>query len=283
MHFSDRLAKTIQQKNSCLMLGLDPNWEKIPNGFKEGFGESFEDKAKVYENFCLEVLNTCSDHICGVKPQLAYFEALGSSGIAALEKITRKARDMDLIVLADAKRGDIGSTCEAYAQCFLGSGGPLESDALTVNPFMGSDSVVPFTQIQGSEKGVIVLLQTSNQSAFELQQSVREVLTDSIKTWGDFKSDCGYSNVGVVVGATHPSELVTLREKLPNVWMLCPGVGAQGGKIEDVLKIRDQDGLGVLIPVSRSVLYAGNKDDEKTDYLSASAEAMKTLWESQKV
>ena len=289
MHFSDRLAATIKQKNSCLMLGLDPNWDRIPDHLKTG--DSNQEKADTFERFCCDMTDACAEFICGVKPQLGYFEALGSVGIKALENVLAHVRTQhpDLIILLDAKRGDIGSTSEAYAQAFLGEDSPLAGDCVTVAPYMGIDSVKPFDSLAIKyDKGVFILAKTSNESSFQVQDARLEDGETVAERWctvmefvsqGRKNPNRRYSHLGAVVGATHAAELPKFREILKSCWMLCPGVGAQGGKLEDVLKIRDEDGLGVIIPVSRSVLYAsGGKD-----YLEAAAAAMKELWEGQKI
>lgn len=290
MHFSDKLAAVIKQKNSCLMLGLDPNWNKLPGHLKTG--ESLPEKAAIFENFCCDVTDACADFICGVKPQLGYFEALGSAGAKALENVLAHIRlnHPELIMVMDAKRGDIGSTCEAYAQAFLSPDSALAGDAVTLAPYMGTDSLEPFfTLAQKESKGTFVLLKTSNPSSAQIQdlklesgQSVAEFWGNNLAKISDLVgggSDCGWTSVGAVVGATHGAELQKWRDLMPKNWLLTPGVGAQGGKLEDVLKIRDKDGLGVIIPVSRSVLYASDGED----YLTASKAEIEKLWEAQKM
>ena len=285
MHFSDRLAETIKSKKSCLMLGLDPNWEKLPEDYKTG------ERAGMYAKFCKDRLDQCAKYICGIKIQMAYFEALGSVGIKAVENLIKYTRENypELIIMMDAKRGDIGATSEAYAEAFLGENSPLAGDCVTVAPYMGTDSVDPFMKkSRGRGKAVFVLLKTSNPSSQDIQDVEFEVLQkENLKKitiadyWGYLferlahaakPEDQKYSHCGVVVGATHPADITKFRKTSPSTWILAPGVGAQGGKIEDVLKIRDADGLGVLIPVSRAVLYA---DDP--------AGVMKELWEAQRM
>ncbi len=269
MNFSDKLATAVQKKKSCLVLGLDPNPDKMP--------ERFDKTPQGIFDFLKEVIDQTEDLICGVKPQLAYFEVFGSKGIEVLEKLMDYCRKKDLIIIADAKRGDIGSTAEAYAKAFLAENSTLESDALTVSPFLGTDSLQPFVNAcEKYGKGLFVLVRTSNPSAVELQGGEGEI---SVKV-ANMVEDLGLStisektffhSVGAVVGATlDPKFLEFWREEMPHTWLLCPGVGAQGGNIEDVLKLR-KDGLGVVIPVSRAVLYA---EDPR--------EAMMELFEMQK-
>jgi orotidine-5'-phosphate decarboxylase len=289
MHFSDKLAKAIHDKNSCLMLGLDPNWNKLPAHLK--VGDSLQAKADIYEQFCCDMVDACADKVCGIKIQMGYFEALGSVGVKAVENIIAftRAQHEDLIIMIDAKRGDIGSTSEAYAQAFLGADSPLAGDCVTVAPYMGIDSVVPFiAQSIINNRGLFVLAKTSNPSSSDIQDiNVTETITVSELWAGAFglvsdqqpNGENSWSFMGAVVGATHPEELPKFREILKSCWMLCPGVGAQGGKIADVLKIRDKDGLGALIPVSRSVLYASGSED----YLTAAQAEITKLWEAQKM
>jgi len=289
MHFSDRLAKAIKAKNSCLMLGLDPNWDKLPQVLKTR--DSLQQKADVYRQFCCDMTDSCAPFICGIKPQLSYFEVLGSIGIKALEDTLAHIRKNhpDIIILMDAKRGDIGSTSEAYAKTFLGDS-PLAGDSVTVAPYMGTDSLEPFFHVAAqNDGGVFALVKTSNPSSSQLQgatlkndKTVAEFWAENLNKIADLVgggSNNSFTSVGAVVGATHGEELQKFRDLMPNVWILAPGVGAQGGKLEDVLKVRDKEGLGVLIPVSRSVLYAGNDEN----YLTAAEAEIKKLWEAQKV
>ncbi|MDH3324889.1 MAG: orotidine-5'-phosphate decarboxylase [Candidatus Peregrinibacteria bacterium] len=270
MKFSDKLETAVRKKNSCLILGLDPIMEKMP--------EKFSKDPNGILDFLKGVIEETEDMICGVKIQMAYFEVFGSKGVAAVEDLLKFCRDKDLITISDGKRGDIGSTSTAYAEAFLGKDVPMESDALTVNPFLGTDGVKPFVEFcEKNGRGIFVLVRTSNPSAVEFQGGENEI---SVKV-ANMVEDLGlttlsdknfFSSVGAVVGATlDPKFLEFWREEMPHTWMLCPGVGAQGGNVEDVLKLR-KNGLGVLIPVSRSVLYA---EDPKAE--------MQTLFEAQKV
>jgi len=279
------------------MLGLDPNWDKLPTPLKTQ-NPSLQKKADIYEAFCTDMVDACADKVCGIKIQMGYFEALGSVGVKAVESIIAFTREnhSELIIMMDAKRGDIGSTSEAYAQAYLGAESPLAGDCVTVAPYMGSDSLKPFIDVSKKVgKGVFVLAKTSNPSSEEIQDvtmfstNLSDVKWTISKHWAFiFEQLCHlekiqnttmYGSHGAVVGATHPEDLVEFRRIMPSSWLLCPGIGAQGGKIEDVLAIRDEDGLGVLIPVSRSVLYASDKED----YLEAATAEIEKLWESQKM
>lgn len=275
MHFSDKLAAAIKIKNSCLMLGLDPNWEKLPAHLKQK-NDCEMTQSVVFQKFCELMIDACEDNICGVKIQMAYFEVLGAAGIMAVQNLITYAANKGLVVLIDAKRGDIGSTCAAYAKAYLGNG-PLGADSVTVNPFLGADGLDPF-YAYGPEKGAFVLVKTSNPSGSQYQASIYEQIAKDVESAGK-RSENGWSHLGAVVGATNGEAIAQARSLMPSTWILAPGVGTQGGKIEDVLAIRDEDGLGVLIPVSRSVLYASSDEN----YLKAAQSEIENLWESQKI
>lgn len=272
-NFSERLQDSVESKNSCLMLGLDPNINKIP--------EKFSKNAEGCYNFCKEMMENVADLICGVKIQMAYFEIFGSHGIQQVEKLIQDAKKLDLIVLIDGKRNDIGSTCEAYAESYLADG-PLGADALTVNAYLGSDGILPFVKkCEENGRGLFILARTSNPSAKEFQDSedfaVR--VAEKIEEWNiTTQSEKNmFSSIGAVVGATQPGALKFFREEMPHAWILAPGVGAQGGDPKEALGIR-RNKLGLLIPVSRSVLYASREDD----YLEAGRASMQELYDMQK-
>lgn len=298
MHFSDRLAGVIKAKNSCLMLGLDPNWEKLPSSIKNG--ETLQEKADIYQKFCVDMVDVCADKICGIKIQMGYFEALGSVGVKAVENVIAHTRlnHPELIIMMDAKRGDIGSTSEAYAQAFLGAESPLSGDCVTVAPYMGHDSIIPFLMLaRDTEKGVFVLAKTSNPTSNDIQD--QPISNETNKTVAEFWAGmCEFHSqvfkkrenplndfglCGLVVGATHPEDLPKFGDIAPSCWLLCPGVGAQGGTIENVLKVRPDktriEDKGILIPVSRSVIYASGGED----YLTAAQAEIDKFWAAQKL
>lgn len=267
------------------MLGLDPNKEKMPKEFhkivekkvKAGQPENVA-WAQSYYDFCREILAYTENHICGVKIQMAYFEVLGSVGLIAVENLIKLAEERKLIVLIDGKRGDIGTTCEAYAKAYL-SDGSLSADSCTVNPFLGSDGVLPFVeQCEENDRGIFVLVKTSNPSASEFQENISDDIALEIEKWGkSTRSENGFSSIGAVVGATNGKELHHFRTLMPNTWILAPGIGAQGGSMADVMSAR-KNGLGIVIPVSRSVLYASSEDD----FAEAAGMEMQRLWDLQK-
>ncbi len=274
MNFSEKLETGIRKKNSCLILGLDPNPEKIPKHIPKTPEGIFI--------FCKQIIDACEDKICGIKPQMAYFEVFGAKGILILEQLLSYSRVKELITIIDGKRNDIGSTAEAYAKAYLGDG-PLSADALTVNAYLGDDGILPFVKLcEENGRGIFVLVHTSNPSAPEIQDNteVSIRIAEKVEEWNITNQSPKnfFSSVGAVVGATYPDALKFFREEMPHAWILAPGVGAQGGNIEDVLAIR-KDGLGVLIPVTRSVLYAS----DGKDFAERAKEEMGKLWEIQKI
>lgn len=274
MNFSEKLAAAVRKKDSCLMLGLDPNPEKMPAHFSK-------DAQGAYE-FCSAIMKACSERICSVKIQMAYFEVFGSKGIEAVEKLLAEAKKLDLITLIDGKRNDIGSTAQAYADAYLKPGSPLEADSVTVNPLLGSDGVMPFVKAcEDYNKGIFILTRTSNPSSSEFQgrEDLSVAIAEKIEEWNitTQSQENLLSSVGAVVGATHGEMMKFFREELQNSWILCPGVGAQGGSMEDCLNIR-KNGLGILIPIAREVLYASNGKD----FAEASKLKMGEYWLAQK-
>ncbi len=238
------------------VLGIDPLYADIPDGFKTNVISPTETLER-YVNFLIE---TTADLIGFVKFQSAFFEAFGSKGIGALAQSIASAKSKDLGVILDAKRGDIGSTAQAYANAYLtpGLGSDLEADCLTVNPFLGPDTLEPFFECARKYgKGLFVLTKTSNSGAGWLQDKlidgtrVSDMVAALVATTEGSKGTSGLSSIGAVVGATFPEDGQRLRKLMPNSIILAPGLGAQGGKPEDIAALRRPDDLGVLVPVSR--------------------------------
>lgn len=260
MHYADRLAERIQ-KTSPVCVGLDPRIEQLPEGLKK-------DVSGVKE-FCLGIIDAVSSVASCIKPQLAYFELLGWEGMKLFFDVCAAARKKGLLVIADGKRGDIGTTCEAYADAYLGKGSPI--DALTVNPYLGSDSLTPFVErCRANEKGIYILVKTSNPSAGDIQdlpvgdEAVHEHLAQSIEALASQElGQCNLSCVGAVVGATYPEEMKYLRTLMPHVPFLIPGYGAQGGTAESVQGGFLADGSGAIVSASRSIIYSSSKKDWK--------------------
>jgi orotidine-5'-phosphate decarboxylase len=237
-----------------------------------------EEAAAGVEQFCRKVVDVVAPIVPAVKPQAAFFEILGPSGMQAYAAVVDHARRAGLVVIGDAKRNDIGSTAEAYATAFLGAvdlGGtvhrPFPVDALTVNGYFGTDGIRPFLNAAGENgTGLFVLLKTSNPSAGEIQdleaggEKVYEHMAGRIASWGaDLMGERGYSAVGAVVGATYPRIGAALRERLPSTLFLVPGFGAQGGKADDLKPLFDRNGLGAVVNSSRGVLFAHTQEAYK--------------------
>ncbi len=273
--FSDRCEKIVKAKNSCLILGIDPNLEKMPKHLPKTPEGIFM--------FCSEIINATEKMIVGIKIQMAYFEVFGSEGIRIVEKLLELCRGKGLLTMIDGKRNDIGSTAEAYAEAYLDDG-KLGADALTVNPMLGSDGIWPFVKkCEKNGRGIFVLVRTSNPSAAEFQADEGELSLKIAEKIGEWDTTTQseknfFSSVGAVIGATIDPKLIKFfREEMPHAWFLCPGVGTQGGDLKSVLAVR-KNGIGVLIPMSRSILYAG----DGKDFAQRSAEAMMEIYEQQK-
>lgn len=285
--FIDRLIAQIQQKNTPCIVGLDPAIERMPTKclqeWKIDEQSSLNKKAEAIYQYNLMVLDAIADLVPAVKPQSAYYELFGSAGIIALEKTVRAARDRDLLVVLDVKRGDIASTATAYAKSYLASepSHPLEADAITIVPYLGKDCLDPFFEEANKwGKGVFVCVKTSNPGASIVQEQkigdcearqghryLYEIVADLIKPASDKSiGTSGYSGIGAVVGATYPEAAKRLRQQLPNSIFLVPGVGAQGGGQEGIKACFNSDGLGAAISSSRAIMYPhlyGSEDSNK--------------------
>ena len=243
-HFADRLAVAVERKGAPLCVGLDPDPALMP------------EELGVVE-FCRGIVDAVCDVAVAVKPQAAFFEAQGREGWAALTEVCAYAREAGLLVIADAKRGDVPATARAYAAAFA----PL-ADAVTVNPYLGYDSLEPFFARDGL--GVFVLVKTSNPSSVDLQdlpladgRPLWQHVASLVDSWGaDLVGESGLSSVGAVVGATFPQEVAEARQLLPRSVLLLPGVGAQGARAEDLAEAFSVGPAGALVSASRSVLYA---------------------------
>ncbi|MBR5114230.1 MAG: orotidine-5'-phosphate decarboxylase [Oscillospiraceae bacterium] len=252
----DALIEKILQKDNPTVAGLDPRQAHLPPELREMPPD------EAYLKFNLGLIDALADVVPAVKPQAACYEALGAAGMAVLEKTIAAAREAGLYVISDAKRGDIGSTAEAYAEAWLADG-PLGSDAVTVNPYLGSDGILPFL---ATGRDVFALVKTSNPSSAELQDLdcggeplYMRVAKLVEKLGAESVGEHGYSKLGAVVGATHPAELAQLRAAFPTVFFLVPGYGAQGGGAADVAGAFDEKGLGAIINSSRGIIAAWKK------------------------
>ncbi len=264
----DQVMDKCRELDSSVMVGIDPRADRIPTYLLDSamarYGESERARAAAFLDFGKMVINAVEGVAVFVKPQLAYFETEGSAGVSAYAEVVRFAKERGLFVVADAKRGDIGATSSAYARAFLGSGS-LAADFVTVNPYLGSDCVKEFLKyVDEEDKGVFVLVKTSNPSSSELQDLVEresgkkiyEIVAEYVERESAKRvGKCGYSSVGAVVGATYPEELRALRKTMKTVPFLVPGYGAQGGGAKDVVSAY-VDGKGAFINSSRGIIYA---------------------------
>jgi orotidine-5'-phosphate decarboxylase len=271
VHFVERLFGAIRRVENPVVVGIDPRPEDLPSGFLDRFPENRQGVADAVHRFGCDVIDVVAPLVAAVKFQSAFYEAYGPPGVAALHATAECARDKGLIVIVDVKRNDIGTTAEAYARGYLGKvpiGGAYEpswhADAVTVNPYLGSDGVLPFVRIAARErKGVFVLVRTSNVSAGEFQdlvaggQPLYRHVADRLRQWAaPYMDQSGYSLVGAVVGATSPRQLAELRQALPGVLFLVPGYGTQGAISHDVAAAFDENGFGALINSSRGLTFA---------------------------
>ena len=278
--FVDRLIDAIKQKNTPCIVGLDPAMERMPDSWlnKQGISNqsSLGEGAEAIYQYNLMVLDAIADLVPAVKPQSAYYELFGSAGIIALEKTIKAARDRDLLVVLDVKRGDIASTATAYARSYLSSKGSrlLEADAITIVPYLGKDCLEPFFEEAVEwKKGVFVCVKTSNPGASIVQEQkigdryLYEIIANLIKPASDKSiGKSGYSGIGAVVGATYPEAAYRLRKQLPQSLFLVPGVGAQGGGNEGIKSCFNDDGLGAIVSSSRAIMYPhqyGSADSNK--------------------
>lgn len=265
MNFADRLAAAVQRTRSVACVGLDPRKGQLPSVIAGGVGHDLPDEwAAAYTQFCTEIIDVVKELVPCVKPQAAFFEQLGPSGMVALAEVIRYARDAGLIVVLDGKRNDIGSTATAYADAYLGTDSPWGSDSLTVSPYLGRDSIEPFAEMCDSrEAGIFVLVKTSNPGGGLFQDRVTDgerVFESVAGLVGELNreriGDSGYGPIGAVVGATYPQQLAELRAAMPTSWILIPGFGAQGGGAEDVAAGFDEHGLGAIVNSSRHIIFA---------------------------
>lgn len=268
MHFGDRLTEQVQLKKSSVCVGLDPRWSSLPAAIRDTTdAKDLIKVAAATQCYCQEVIDAVADHAPIIKPQAAFFEQLGPAGMQTLAAVILHARKRGLLVLFDGKRGDIGSTAEGYADAYLGAASPWHCDALTVNPYLGDDTLVPFVKVaRARDAGIFVLVKTSNPGSgflqdlqFDSGQTIYERMADTVESHAvATQSVSGYGCVGAVVGATYPEQLHELRNRMPHAWILIPGFGAQGGTAQDVAHGFDADGLGAIVNSSRGIIFAYN-------------------------
>ncbi|MCA9134432.1 MAG: orotidine-5'-phosphate decarboxylase, partial [Planctomycetales bacterium] len=266
MPFGDQLAQLVQQKKSAVCVGLDPRWASLPETIRGAVdAHNTVAVAAATQCYCQEVIDAVAGYAPLIKPQAAFFELLGPAGMQALAAVIQHARRAGLLVLLDGKRGDIGSTAEGYAHAYLGKTSVWQCDALTVNPYLGDDTLQPFVKTaEERQAGIFVLVKTSNPGSNFLQdqplgdgQCVYHRVGDLVQSLAQNSVGVsGYGQVGAVVGATYPQQLAELRQRMPQAWILIPGYGAQGGTAEDVAHGFDARGLGAVVNSSRGIIFA---------------------------
>ena len=267
----DRLIEKIEQTQNPTVIGLDPRTEMIPDCIKNKYEDNFEGISKAIIEYNKKIIDEVYDIIPAVKPQIAFYEMYGIPGMEAFKQTCEYAKEKGMIVIVDAKRGDIGTTAAGYSNAFLGKTklknkeeSVFDGDFITVNPYMGTDTIAPFLEdCKKYNKGIFVLVKTSNKSSGDLQdlelkngKKVYEEVAELVKKWGqDYIGESGYSDVAVVVGATYPEQLKEIRKIIPNSYFLIPGYGAQGGKAKDIA-LAFENGLGGIVNASRSLMCA---------------------------
>jgi len=274
MSFSTRLSAAIKRRRTPACIGLDPRRESLPPALAAAAASDPAALAPIFTKFCRDIIDAVAPLVPIVKPQLACFEALGPHGMAALADVIAYAHSKDLLVLADGKRGDIGSTAEAYADGWLA--GPWAADALTVNPYLGLDSIEPFVKVATERHaGIFVLVKTSNPGSKDFQdlqtdgRTIYEHVAAGVEAFAArTAAGATYGAVGAVVGATWPRQLDALRASMPHTWILVPGFGKQGGRAADVRGAFHADGLGALVVSARDVIFAHSRP-EMNDGLAA--------------
>lgn len=295
----NKLTAKIQKTKAPIVVGLDPMLNYIPKhiqekAFKE-FGETLEGAAEAIWQFNKEIVDKTYDLIPAVKPQIAMYEQFGIPGIMAFKKTVDYCKSKDLVVIGDIKRGDIGSTSAAYATGHIGKVqigankiAPFDEDFVTLNPYMGADSITPFIDVCKEEKkGLFILVKTSNPSSGDFQDQmvgdrpVYELVGEKVAQWGETCMGDEYSYVGAVVGATYPEMGKTLRKIMPKAYILVPGYGAQGGQGKDLVHFFNEDGLGAIVNSSRGIIaaykqekYAKFGEENFADASRAAAEDM---------
>ena len=287
----DRLIENIIEKQNPTVAGLDPMLDYVPASIKDAcfaqYGKTLEGAAAALLAFNKAIIDQICDIVPAVKPQAAYYEMYGWQGVRALAETIAYAQQKGMFVMTDGKRNDIGTTMEAYATAHLGTtdvaGEAIDAfgaDALTVNGYLGTDGIQPLVKIcQEKDKGIFVLVKTSNPSSGELQDlkltngaSVYEQMGRMCEQWGEaLPGKYGYSGVGAVVGATYPEQLKEMREKAPHTFFLVPGYGAQGGGAQDAKNAFDKNGLGAIINSSRGIMCAWKKQGLTEDDFAVAA------------
>lgn len=273
------LIKNIKEKDAPIVVGLDPMLSYVPEHIRkdafDAYGETLEGAAEAVWQFNKGIIDATYDLIPAVKPQVAMYEQFGIPGMQAFKRTCDYAKSKGLIIIGDIKRGDIGSTSEAYAIGHVGkvqigdkTYSPFTEDFITVNPYLGSDGVKPFIKVcKEQKKGMFVLVKTSNPSSGEFQdrlvdgRPLYEIVAEKVAQWGEDHMGDAYSYVGAVVGATYPEMGAVLRKLMPKTYILVPGYGAQGGTGKDLAPFFNEDGLGAIVNSSRGIICAYQKSE----------------------
>lgn len=274
----DKLIKKIIETDNPSVVGIDTNFDYLPEEMKAGVSD-FKGAANAILQFNKKIIDKICDIVPAVKVQIAYYEMYGLEGMHAFAETVKYASEKGMYVMTDAKRNDIGATAECYAKAYLGETtvndkiyNAFDSDFLTVNGYLGSDGIKPFLSwMQKRDKGIFVLVKTSNKSSGELQdlklengKTVYEYMGSLVEEWGkDSVGEYGYSDVGAVVGATHPTQAEILRKAMPHTFFLIPGYGAQGGTADDLKVCFDKNGLGGIVNSSRGIICAYKQEKYK--------------------
>ena len=270
----NKLIEKIQKTHAPIVVGLDPMLNYVPEHIQKRafaeYGETLEGAAEAIWQFNKEIVDATYDLIPAVKPQVAMYEQFGIEGVKAFKKTVDYCHEKGLVVIGDVKRGDIGSTSEAYAVGHLGKVkvgsqqfAGFDEDFATVNPYLGSDGIKPFIKVCKEEnKGLFILVKTSNPSSGEFQdrlidgRPLYEWVGEQVDAWGKEHMGDSYSYIGAVVGATYPEQGKVLRKLMPKTFILVPGYGAQGGRGKDLVHFFNEDGLGAIINSSRGIIAA---------------------------
>ena len=278
----NNLVAKIQKTEAPIVVGLDPMMKFVPAHIQKAafdeYGETLKGAAEAIWQYNKQIVDAIYDLVPAVKPQIAMYEQFGIEGMIAFKKTVDYCKEKDLVVIGDIKRGDIGSTSEAYAVGHLGkvqvgsnSFYGFDEDFATVNPYLGSDGVKPFMKVCGEEKkGIFVLVKTSNPSSGEFQdrlvdgKPLYEIVGAQVDAWGSELMGDSYSYVGAVVGATYPEMGKVLRDIMPKAYILVPGYGAQGGKGKDLVHFFNKDGLGAIVNSSRGIIAAYQQEQYKS-------------------
>lgn len=278
----DELINKIKQMNNPTVIGLDPRYDILPECIKKKYPQTVEGACKGFLEFNKALIDATCDIIPAVKPQIAFYEMFGIEGMKVFDETCKYAKSKGMIVIADMKRGDIGTTAQAYSNAAIGktpigdiNHSIFDVEFVTVNPYLGTDGVKPFVDDCAKYgKGIFVLVKTSNKSSGEIQdlktedgEELYKKVARLVNEWGkDLVGEHGYSSISAVVGATYPKQLQELRQEMPHTYFLIPGYGAQGGKAEDIALGFDKNGLGGIINASRSLMCAYKSENWKDKF-----------------